>query len=946
MRKSYSIKNEFWLTLVIGSVLVLLVIILGLSFFTAIFNAQIDSRKDFLNKQTELAARGLELEVRRFEDESKEIITYLEDPGHELDDFDEEFTYSARRLFYAFPNLLDSIWVDMQDSVLVFTMNDRNDFFRTQSEKPFPFSENKEFSNLIIGKKGFRVLYSLDLIEFAKGYVSNYYLNPGGGKFMIFDQELVPLSSTSLELNHEQIEPLIEDVAIGLKGFYEANWKNNGIETSGIIAQYPFSFILSNRSGTLIFAVPTEGLTSGIYKTYFFLFLGFVFLLVATIGFFVVSLKNSLEFQRAQDKNIKEIQDLFDQQGLLLHELRGFFFFHDYKGRMTRVSKEVEETLGHSQQEFMDVFQNEFSHQGAIDVKEKILAALQEGRDLIDLEYDFVKPNGIKIRLKLFEKLLFDNIGRFNGGMGICTDITEQYQSRIHLQESETRLRTLIGNIPDPIFIYNNQGVVIDYHGIEKENIDHIGKDPLGKKLEDFVQPSLTDSIRNTFNDARESKTIQTINVKWATSSREKHFEMRFFPLDSERMMSISKDITGQKIWEKGLMDAMNAADQASKAKSEFLANMSHEIRTPMNGLLGIIDLLEQTNLSKIQKQYVDIVKNSGNTLLGIIKDILDYSKIEAGKIEILKEVFDPIKELESQAQTLLGLASQKQIEFSFKKPSESPFLIEGDKIKLNQIFLNLVGNAIKFTPEKGKVDVELSIDQVSGDSYFLNCSVKDTGIGISNHLIEKLSDPFYQIDSSATRNYQGTGLGLAIAKKLLEMMGGELEIHSEEGVGSVFQFSILVQKVNENDISPVSKEPSWAEIKESGKENPLKILLTEDNDLNLQLMLLMLDQLGFKHEVARNGKDALEKVKASEFDIVLMDVQMPVMNGLEASTEIRKLPDKKDLIIIGLSANVFDDDYMKAIEAGMDDYLTKPIRLAVLADRLNFYSKKIRERA
>lgn len=946
MRRSYSIKNDFWLTLVIGSVLVLLVIILGLSFFTAIFNAQIDSRKDFLNKQTELAARGLELEVRRFEDESKEIITYLEDPGHELDDFDEEFTYTARRLFYAFPNLLDSIWVDMQDSVLVFTMNDRNDFFRTESDKPFPFSENKEFSNLIIGKKGFRVLYSLDLIEFAKGYVSNYYVNPGGGKFMIFDQELVPLSNTYIELNHKQIEPLIEDVALGLKGFYEASWKNKGEETTGIIAQYPFSFILSNRSGTLIFAVPTEGLTSGIYKTYFFLFLGFVFLLVATIGFFVVSLKNSLDFQRAQDKNIKEIQGLFDQQGLLLHELRGFFFFHDYKGRMTRVSKEVEETLGHSQQEFMDVFQNEFSHPGAIDVKEKILAALQEGRDLIDLEYDFVKPNGKKIRLKLFDKLLFDKIGRFNGGMGICTDITEQYQSRIYLEDSENRLRTLIGNIPDTIFIYDNQGVVIDFHGHDKEGLDDIGKDPTGKRIDEFVKPALVEQIWNTFNDARENKTIQTINVKWATSAKEKHYEMRFFPLDTERMMSISKDITGQKIWEKGLMDAMNAADQASKAKSEFLANMSHEIRTPMNGLLGIIDLLEQTNLSKIQKQYVDIVKNSGNTLLGIIKDILDYSKIEAGKIEILNEVFDPIKELESQSQALLGLAKQKQIDFSFKKPSELPFLIEGDKIKLNQIFLNLVGNAIKFTPEKGKVDVEISVDKVSGDSYFLNCSVKDSGIGISHDLIEKLSDPFYQIDSSATRNYQGTGLGLAIAKKLLELMGGDLEIHSEEGLGSVFQFSILVHKVNEDEHVLMKKEPSWAEIKESGKNNPLRILLTEDNDLNLQLMLLMLDQLGFEYEIARNGKDALEKVKAGDFDIVLMDVQMPIMNGLEASTEIRKLPGKKDLIIIGLSANVFDDDYMKAIDSGMDDYLTKPIRLAVLADRLNFYSKKIRERA
>ncbi|HAH35593.1 MAG TPA: hybrid sensor histidine kinase/response regulator, partial [Algoriphagus sp.] len=155
------------------------------------------------------------------------------------------------------------------------------------------------------------------------------------------------------------------------------------------------------------------------------------------------------------------------------------------------------------------------------------------------------------------------------------------------------------------------------------------------------------------------SRSIQTINVKWEGPKGERHFEMRFFPLDAEKMMSISKDITTQKIWEKGLVDAMNAADQASKAKSDFLANMSHEIRTPMNGLLGIIDLLEQTKLNTIQQQYVDIIKNSGNMLLGIIKDILDYSKIEAGKVEIFNEVFDPMQELENQAQILSGLANK-----------------------------------------------------------------------------------------------------------------------------------------------------------------------------------------------------------------------------------------------------------------------------------------------
>ncbi|WP_144602462.1 PAS domain-containing hybrid sensor histidine kinase/response regulator [Algoriphagus algorifonticola] len=938
-------RIDFWLTLVIGSLLVLLVITLGFSFFMAIFNAQLNSRKEFLNKQTELASRGIELEIRRFEEESKELINYLEDPNHELDDYDEEFTYAVRRLFNSFPQLVDTVWVDMMDSVLVFNKNDRTEFFRTQSDKGFPSTDEKRFSNLILGKKGFRVLYSLDLVSYAKEFVMNYYLNPGGGKFLIYNDRLIPLNSNSIQIQASKIADLENDLALGLKGFYEASWQRNDEETSGIIAQYPFSFVLSSESGAMVFAVPAESLTSGIYQTYFFLFLGFVALLIFTVGFFVVSIKNNLEFQRTQEANIQEISELFDQQNLLLQELKGFVYFHDAKGQITRISDEVRDILGMEPHEFRSAFKAESNNVEVQNLRAIIFQALDEKRDLVDFEYDFIMPDGKRIRLKVFEKLIFDASGQFNGGMGICTDITDTYQSRIKLIESENRLRTLIGNIPDNIFLYDNDSRVIDFHVQDKEELEEPSRQTLGKSLQEFVPHGQTGVVLEAFYKAREKRSIQTINVKWEGPKGEKHFEMRFFPLDAEKMMSISKDITTQKIWEKGLVDAMNAADQASKAKSDFLANMSHEIRTPMNGLLGIIDLLEQTKLNAIQQQYVDIIKNSGNMLLGIIKDILDYSKIEAGKVEIFNEVFDPMQELENQAQILSGLANKKDIAFNFESASKQDFLAQGDKVKINQIFLNLVGNAIKFTPEKGKVDVSVGLEQISGDAYYINCKIIDTGIGISDEHLEKLSEPFYQIDSSATRNYQGTGLGLAIAKKLIELLGGDLVISSEKGIGSVFEFSVLVKKVEKDSLKIDKKELSWAEVKEMGETHPLKILLTEDNDLNLQLMKLMLNQLGFQYEVARNGEEAVEKVKEQDFDIVLMDVQMPIMNGLEATDEIRKLPKKRDLVIIGLSANVFDEDQMKAIESGMDDYLTKPIRLAVLAERLEHYYKKIIEK-
>ncbi|KAI9549550.1 ATPase/histidine kise/D gyrase B/HSP90 domain containing protein [Daphnia sinensis] len=318
---------------------------------------------------------------------------------------------------------------------------------------------------------------------------------------------------------------------------------------------------------------------------------------------------------------------------------------------------------------------------------------------------------------------------------------------------------------------------------------------------------------------------------------------------------------------------------------------MSHEIRTPMNGLLGMIDLLEKTPLNKEQKLYLEIIKNSGNSLLSIIKDILDYSKIEAGKIELNEEVFSPGKELEKLIQIFFGLGQKKDLKISTHHGKDTYDLVQGDKEKINQVILNLVGNAVKFTPEGGKVSVFLDIEELQGDLIFLNCRVVDSGICIPKDFIDHLTDPFFQVESSNTRSYQGTGLGLAIAKKIIELMGGELKIESEAGVGSEFSFSVLVRKMNESSIKTISLEPverkDWTGMAE---EFPLRILIAEDNDFNLQLMKLMLDQLGYDLEVARNGKEAVEKVQEQEFDLILMDVQMPVMNGLEATKESEKI--------------------------------------------------------
>lgn len=949
MSKNRINNLSFLLTTVLGVFLVILVIALGVSFYFAISDAQLESRKVFLNKQTELAARELEVEMYNFEEDADVLFSFLQD--EDLDEFDyiEDLPIKCRKLINNYPGLIDTVYVSFPGSTMFFTMTDRNDFI----SQPFDgFIRSKISENTSLYRSnphGIEMLLRLNLEKFTEHFVTNFYLNSEGGKFLLIGNRLVNLNPNKSDevilFKDENIREIKGDIAIGLKGFYELTWESDGDSFDGVLAQYPFDYgeILENAS--LLFFIETEQLTSGVYNTYLLLFFVLTLLLLGTIVFFIYSLKNNLTSQKQLQKSSREVSELFDQQNLLLKELNGFVYYHNYKGEITSVSDEVENVLGVSKETYLNAFTVDSTIKDVINLKEIISDALKENKSILEFEYDYTRPDKRKTRLKVFQKLIYDENGRFNGGLGICTDITSQFKASQELIQSENRLRTVMDNIPDIIFIYDNTGNIIDLH--VKEKIPGWEEPPLGENISDLVPLDQKEETLNAFSVARKSGIIQTINRRLVLPNGTRYFEVRYFPLDENRMMSLSKDVTSQKIWEKGLIEAMNAADEASRAKSEFLANMSHEIRTPMNGLLGIIDLLEFTKLDKEQKQYLEIIKNSGNSLLSIIKDILDYSKIEAGKIDIHPVPGKPAKELEKQLQLLNGIAQKKKIDLVKKISPEAYERFDSDYDRINQVVLNLVGNAIKFTPIGGQVTVSMGVEKIDGDLYYLKTQVKDSGIGIPEEMIPSLTNPFFQVESSSTRSFQGTGLGLAIAKKIVELMGGELEISSEIGKGSTFSFSVLLNKTipvyeEESGNLPNERE-NWFGM---NRECPLNILLAEDNDLNLQLMKLMLEQLGYNFRIARNGLEAYEMVMRFDLDLVLMDVQMPVMNGLESTKKIRQIKGKEDLFIVGLSANVFDEDQKRAMECGMDDYLTKPIRLVSLAKKLElFYKKKMKQK-
>ena len=394
----------------------------------------------------------------------------------------------------------------------------------------------------------------------------------------------------------------------------------------------------------------------------------------------------------------------------------------------------------------------------------------------------------------------------------------------------------------------------------------------------------------------------------------------------STRTLDLMREKVLRMEAEEALIKAKITAEQATQSKSEFLANMSHEIRTPMNSVIGMTDLALDNKLDDSSRNYVQKANMAAKNLLGIINDILDFSKMEAGKLDLYPNHFE-LKEIISNTLHLISVAAKdKNIKTKVKLDKDVPKYYFADSLRLGQVLTNLATNAVKFSHNEGSVILAISLKEKNNKGAVVEFSVIDEGIGISPEAQNKLFQSFSQADSSTQRKFGGTGLGLAISKKIIELMDGEIHLKSEEGKGSTFSFTIRMKKSSKENIIQNTQDTKQAMKLAIDKLRDKHILLVEDNEMNQELAIDLLERNGLIVTLAQDGQEAIDRLQTQSFDLVLMDVQMPIMDGYTATKVIREQESFKDLPIIAMTANVLSGDVHKAREAGMDDHIAKPI--------------------
>ncbi len=610
----------------------------------------------------------------------------------------------------------------------------------------------------------------------------------------------------------------------------------------------------------------------------------------------------------------------------------------DTGGIITKFNKAAERFLGYSAEELVGISTPAVFHLGSEVVERAEILSVQLNRPVkpgfevfvakTDLglanehEWTYITKEGLHKPVLLTVTALRNNEDEITGYIGVAKDISQSKRIAEDLQSSQNRLNEAqrIANIGSWSLDHSTGDLLWSDQIYSIFELDPLTFSPSYEGFLNSIHPDDVEKVQTSFSNALENKSTYNIEHRLLMKDgRIKHVIERGETLYSDNgkaalTQGTVQDITELKLVQQNLIKAKEDAESANRSKSRFLANMSHEIRTPLNGIMGFIELLQRQETDPKKIDYLDIIQNSSKSLLVVINDILDLSKIEGGNMQIETIDFDLEQDLHELLSFFRSIADTNNIRLNFEYPSALSTHVHTDPLRLKQVLSNLISNAIKFSPQDSAITITLH-----REGEIIHISIQDEGIGISEEAQQRIFNPFEQAEISTTRNYGGTGLGLSISKKLIELLGGEIQVESRLGEGSRFSFSLLAPEV------------STQEEQNSLNETPAlqgHLLVAEDNKTNQMLISILLDELKLTYTIVEDGQEAFEAFKRDQdYDLILMDINMPRTNGIEATQLIRQSGEPNQQIpIIALTANVMKEDVDEYLRLGMNDHLSKPI--------------------
>ncbi len=635
------------------------------------------------------------------------------------------------------------------------------------------------------------------------------------------------------------------------------------------------------------------------------------------------------------EKTLRESDELYSNilesmnDGIMV--LDSDFYYTHWNRAMEKISTLPREKVIRLDKQAWDVFP-ELAEQGVDQVIRKVMKG-----ETVHREHEYQRRDDRSVLLSETYLPLRTNTGIISGIVGVVHDISERKLAEEALRESEEKFKTIFENANDLIAYIDVDGTIIDANDKVKDLFGYERDELIGRRFNDFrvFTPEDTERSLKYIEEVSKGRPMPMMGFKAFRKNGTTFYieaNSKLIKKDGKinGILSIIRDISQRKRVEEELKRAKDAAEAASKAKSRFLANMSHEIRTPMNGVIGMTNLILDTRLDKEQHGYAKTIRSSADSLLSVINDILDFSKIEAGQLNLEILDFDLKDVLEDTIDMVAVRAHSKGLEFTYFINDDVPLFLRGDPGRLKQILINLTSNAVKFT-EKGEVLITVTLEDQGDMKTTLRFSVKDTGIGLPEDRLGNIFHSFSQGDNSMTRKYGGTGLGLAISKQLSELMGGGIGVESKANEGSVFWFTVVLDK---------QQAGAGEKIVVSGNLKEKKILIVDDNKTNRMILSRQLGSWNCRSEEAANGREAIQILKQAAadndpFSIVLIDMQMPSMDGQTLGKKIKSDELLKNTMMIMLTSMGQRGDAALAKKTGFSAYLTKPVKNSQLFDCL-----------